>query len=219
MTSAFLLDVLFPRRSLTGEEGAWITEEELRHLTAHPQTYDAEGCRVIGLPGLDALIAVSTYRDCPLLRKALHTFKFRRLPTLGVYLGSLMAERFAGHVFSKEEWHLCPVPLHWSRRFYRGFNQADILAREISRRTGLPVACCLVRSRATGHQSHRTRCERMMALEGAFRCHGNTAPARILLIDDVCTTGATLRECAAVLRRAGTSCIVAVVCAHDAARH
>ncbi|MDD5751529.1 MAG: hypothetical protein PHS73_03345 [Candidatus Peribacteraceae bacterium] len=206
---ATLLDLLFPRRSLTGSEGAWITEEELCLLVAAPVIEERGVLRRRGLHSLDRLVAASTYRRCPLLKKAIHTFKYRRIPALAGALAGLLPHDLPSDVV------LCPVPLHWTRRFARGFNQSALLAAELGRERGCTVCDLLTRVRATGSQAKRHRVERLTALEHAFRCIVSDPPVSVVLVDDLSTTGATLDECARALKTAGVQHVEGWVIAHD----
>ncbi|MBD3163417.1 MAG: ComF family protein, partial [Candidatus Eisenbacteria bacterium] len=99
---------------------------------------------------------------------------------------------------------LVPVPLHPARFRERGFNQAERLAREVGRRLALPVRTDLLRRRRwEGSQTSRIRQGRAAAVSGAFTAAGEPPAQRILLVDDVWTTGATVRECRRVLLAAG----------------
>jgi ComF family protein len=102
---------------------------------------------------------------------------------------------------------LIPVPLHDSRLRERGFNQAVELARPVAREFAIAMRHdVLVRTRATPAQSNLDAKMRRRNLRGAFEVAGNAAlPAHVALVDDVMTTGATLRECAQTLRRAGVA--------------
>jgi predicted amidophosphoribosyltransferase len=96
------------------------------------------------------------------------------------------------------------VPLAPSRRAERGFDQARVLARALARELGLPAAAFVRRTMATAPQSRRTREERLHAMAGAFACIPHRPPpARVLLVDDVLTTGATASACAAALLDGG----------------
>jgi ComF family protein len=100
---------------------------------------------------------------------------------------------------------LVPVPLHPGRLAERGYNQALWLARGLSESAGLPAIELLKRRRSTRPLWRLGRKERHAAVAGSFVCAGDAAGKRLLLIDDVCTTGATLEDCARTLRRAGAA--------------
>jgi ComF family protein len=195
-----LLDALFPRRSLTGKEGEWVTPEEHAAFESHPVVLPLAHLRAEGITHLDRLVAGGTYAGNALLKQAIWTMKFRRISALAGDLGHLLLMGAAQ--IDAHDAVVVPVPLHWSRRFWRGFNQAQILAKIVVAARQLPYQNLLRRTRPTGFQSHRSRCERRAALHGAFRPIG-AAPKRIILIDDVATTGATLDACACVLKAAG----------------
>ena len=96
-----------------------------------------------------------------------------------------------------------PVPLHWLRQWQRGFNQSELLARVISRSTGIPVERTLKRVRATATQAGLSNTGRRKNVTAAFQCRKDLRDKRILLIDDVMTTGSTAASCAQALKRAG----------------
>ena len=111
---------------------------------------------------------------------------------------------------------LVPVPLHPRRRRLRGYNQAERLAAALGRRCGLPVADCLERGGpAAARQVGRDRAER---LAGPDVRVASAVPPRVTLVDDVCTTGATLAACAAALRAAGAESVSALVYARTPGR-
>jgi ComF family protein len=120
---------------------------------------------------------------------------------------------------------LVPVPLHPRRRRSRGYNQATALAEALARRTGLAVADCLVRTGPAATQVGRHREERRSGPAGAIELRGPDAgrraaavPARVLLVDDVVTTGATLAACRTALAAAGSDQVDAVVFARTLGR-
>ena len=115
--------------------------------------------------------------------------------------GALDDVRLRGRRFDR----LVPVPLHPARQRERGFNQADLLAELLSRKTSIPLQRVLQRIRYTKTQTAFDRAERMENLRNAFRLRKNADVRgfRVLLIDDVLTTGSTLSECARVLKAAG----------------
>ncbi len=139
--------------------------------------------------------------------------KFGRLEYLGGHLGRRLGELFQPRVADCDL--VVPVPLHWRRRLTRGYNQAAAIARPLGRALELPVAPLLRRRRATPPQSRLHKKERRKNLRRAFavyrpgRCRGR----RVLLVDDVVTTGATLEAAARCLRRAGARSVTALTAA------
>ncbi len=204
-----LIHLLFPPVSLTGTPGVWVTDAERRLLAGSSVILDIGALRARGILHVDRVMGARDYGN-PVLRRALHTFKYRRVPALQAVLGAIMAEQARG--FFWPGWVIVPVPLHWSRAYWRGFNQAELLAQALSHTSGAPVQNLLMRTRATGHQMGRGREERLLAVRQAFRSV-QAAPRRVLLVDDVCTTGATLDACAAALRAAGAERVEAMVLA------
>ncbi len=100
---------------------------------------------------------------------------------------------------------IVPMPVHWRKLLIRGFNQSRLLAAEVSRRTGLPLAAILRRRRHTQAQTGLSRSQRRANVAGVFFVPRNAdvRNRRILLLDDVFTTGATVNAAAAALKRAG----------------
>jgi ComF family protein len=109
-----------------------------------------------------------------------------------------------------------PVPLHPARRRERGYNQAELIARPLARRLGLPLrSYLLVRTRPRPDKLILSRCERWESVRGAYatRARAPVDNLRILLVDDVFTTGATLDSCARALRGSGASSVIGLTVA------
>jgi ComF family protein len=166
-------------------------------------------CRT-GASGFDAAYSYGAYDQT--LRALIHLFKYHGVVTLAAPLGGLLAR-----ALPREEPFdaIVPMPLHWRRRLHRGFNQCGLLARELSRRSGIPVEWALRRRRATPAQAGLTHAARRRNVAGAFRVPRpeSVAGKRLLLIDDVLTTGSTLSAAAGVLRRAGARHVAALTVA------
>lgn len=149
--------------------------------------------------------AALRYRDEGIARAAILLAKHGgRLPLLR-HLAQLLAED-APRRLSLAEWDgLVPVPLHWTRRWQRGFNQAEVLARAVGRRHGIPVlGHALVRVRATPPQQGDVAARRRNVGDAfVVASPARVAGRRLLLVDDVFTTGATADACARILLRAG----------------
>jgi ComF family protein len=161
------------------------------------------------LLALDRLLALWSYQ--PPLDEVILGLKFRRLDYLGGHLAAALADAMG------EELAVCdavvPVPLHWRRRLARGYNQAERIARPLADRLGRPLVAALARRHATPPQSRLGRAGRLVNLDRAFtvRKPGKVGGLRLLLVDDVATTGATLEAAAAALRAAGAASVTAVV--------
>jgi ComF family protein len=99
------------------------------------------------------------------------------------------------------------MPLHWFKKWQRGFNQSDLLAQEIGKKWNVPVRNVIRRTKATLPQAGLTNAKRRANMSGAFRVPRGRSLAgmRVLLVDDVVTTGATASACARVLKRAGAA--------------
>lgn len=137
------------------------------------------------------------------LRVAIHQLKYRGSRHLAEPLGELMLETLATAAVPADV--LVPVPLHASRLAERGYNQSALLADHVSQATGVPVVDGpLRRARPTEPQMALPAVQRRANVTGAFVVQGRElAGLRVLLVDDVCTTGSTLDACAAALRAAG----------------
>ena len=143
-------------------------------------------------------------------RTLVHQLKYESLHALAEPMAELLASFLLDQRLPVDV--VAPVPLHFRRRLRRGFNQSELLARGISLRLGLELEVgSLRRRRNTPPQlqaDDRTR--REQNVRGAFRCDAGLQGRRVLLVDDVLTTGATLRECAATLKAAGAECVYAL---------
>ena len=132
------------------------------------------------------------------------SLKYHRCFNSGEYFGTMLGRLLAGSTYFEGVDLVVPVPLHWTRRFKRGYNQAEIIASAIAKALGAPMgASVLKRSRRTVTQTHISRAAKAENLRGAFSpgVLPQVAPHHILLVDDVFTTGATLAECHRALRQ------------------
>ncbi len=208
-----LIDLLFPPASLRREPGAWLTEDERAALRVHAVVLEGATLLKAGMPCLDRLVAAAPYGSSLLLREAIRRFKYRRVSAYADELGRMIVEA-SDFLPSYPPPVLCPVPLHWTRQFLRGFNQSQVLAEAVAAAHGWHMHQLLQRTRPTGSQARRGRSERRVALRDAFRWRGGeNVPSRVVLIDDVATTGATLDACACALKDAGVSRVDAITLA------
>ena len=225
------LDLVFPRRCVgCGVFGAFLCPE---CLAATPRARpprcpgcwmsqagrpagDAELCERcrVGRPAFKAARCPFVYAGAA--REAVHALKYDGLSAIA----GTMAEAMAG---SLAEWRppataLVPVPLAARRRRSRGYNQSELLARELSRLCGLPVSGgLLVRRKATTPQALAAdEAARRANVEGVFAAGPKAGPAgALLLVDDVMTSGATLDACARALVAAGHGPVYALTFARE----
>lgn len=152
-------------------------------------------------PAFDAARATGVYAGP--LRQAIHLLKYTSRPLLAAPLGMLLAQQGRG-LLDQEHDLIMPVPLHKRRVRQRGFNQSLALAREVGKRWGIAVAAeGLERVRWTDPQTMLHERQRLRNVRDAFRCTAAVEKKKILLIDDVYTSGSTANECAKVLKRNG----------------
>lgn len=147
--------------------------------------------------------------------KLIHHFKYRKNTKLAQLLGRAMATLIrTDHVLKRADM-IMPVPLFWWKKLRRGYNQAVLLTHVISQETNIKAQNTLSRIKNTKTQTRLTERERRNNVKNAFTVQANDIEdKRILLIDDVLTTGATIQECARVLKNAGArevySCVAAI---------
>lgn len=208
-TGTALLDVLYPPVCLVCDAYAEPLCERCREQI-RPVPPGTE------LPvGLVDVLSVGYHEEA--LRAAVLKLKFRRDAPLAEPLGRLLADALRPY---HSEWQadgLVPVPIHWSRQWERGFNQSELLAQRVSRALSLPVKPALVRRRRTPPQVGLEAVARQRNLQGAFatRPQASVAGRRLILVDDVRTTGSTLAECAAVLKNAGAYAVYGLTVTFD----
>lgn len=160
--------------------------------------------------------AVAVVQAQGLARELIHRFKYQRQFHLRRVLGAWLLTGFSDPRLEAEPVDaMVPVPLHPVRLRERGYNQAEALASVVSKQTGAPVSPCLQRVRYTLTQTQFDRVQRRRNLRGAFALRKSTGVSgkRLLLIDDVLTTGSTLHECAAVLLDHGARSVRALTVA------
>jgi ComF family protein len=152
-----------------------------------------------GVRGFDAAYSFGFYEGE--LRELIHLFKYGRIQTLAKPLGRLLSLALPREQLFEA---IVPLPLHWRKRWQRGFNQSGLLAHELGRRVHIPVKNVLRRVRRTTAQAGLTNAKRRLNVSGAFRAKKHALEGlRVLLIDDVMTTGATAASCARALKMAG----------------
>ncbi|MSQ22801.1 MAG: ComF family protein [Dehalococcoidia bacterium] len=221
------VDLLFPKRCVgCDREGAFLCQKCLAELPRVEPPF----CFLCGQPGrlmmrlcpscwerpleIDGIRA--PYRMEGAIRQVVHGLKYQYVRALAPDLGHLLSEFIAGSNLPADV--LVPVPLHPRRERSRGYNQSLLLARETGKVVGLPVDDkALRRIRATPSQARSSsQKERRANVANAFAAETSLAEGRrILLVDDVCTTGATPEACAIALKEAGATSVWGLTLARE----
>jgi len=229
----FILDLIFPIECLgCGKEGEYLCKTCLNsiELMSNPT------CPVCGRPSpqgkvcvqcqktsvLEGVIAAVDYQKDNLLQKVLHIYKYRFVRDLHKFLSRLLS-RYLERSDTRCELLddakatlIIPVPLHRQRLRWRGFNQSELLAQDLSDYLGLEVnSKALIRFKKTEPQMTLKGKERRKNVKEVFECVDTVRvkDRNIILIDDVCTTSSTLNECAKVLKDARAGKVWGVVVA------
>lgn len=227
----FLLDLLFPKRCIgckkvdtyfckgciSGILQKDLVCPECERLALGGQTHSV--CRK--KYGLDGLWSLGIYKG--FLKEAIRQLKYGRVSNLTGVLTGILIEYWAKYqpfVYDqinkdREEWAVTTVPLHWWRGNNRGFNQSSLIGQILSKNLSLPYCDTLKRIRYTKPQVKLKGYDRNKNIKDAFVFSPNyqLQPTNYLLIDDVWTTGSTLRECCDVLKRAGAKQVWAITLA------
>ncbi len=158
----------------------------------------------------------SLFRFDDVIRNAIHQLKYRNLKAISPCLAELLADYIRSNTLPGEA--LVCVPLHPRRLRERGYNQSSLLARELGRRINLPVIeDCLIRIKQAQPQVRAVSIEeRRRNVADAFVCRDERVSGKqIILIDDVCTSGATLESCAAALKSKGATSVWGLTLARE----
>jgi ComF family protein len=220
-----ILNLMYPRRCMgcgvrledSGKGvlcGVCLSQSERAGADACPRCAGQRGphatgkaaCASCGGESLPFTWAACVYRYSDPIRKTIHGLKFQGDLSPVDWIAQELIDTLGGVKWVSELDLVVPVPLHWTRRLARRFNQSELLARPVARANGLPlVVHALRRIRRTVPQSTLEPDQRRENVRGAFRA---VRPSRIrgkviLLVDDVMSTCSTVSECARTLKRAG----------------
>ena len=168
-------------------------------------------------PPIDRLEAAWQYGGAA--SSAIQALKYRQITAIARVMSELMVHQtFSPYSRNANIDCVVPVPSHRDRLRERGYNQAALLAQNVAESLGMRfIEDALTKTRATSSQVDLSRQERKASLRNAFAANYNFEDARVLLVDDVCTTGSTLMNCAVALKRAGAQRVSAVVFAKEIA--
>lgn len=194
----FLLSLLFPRRCVGC--GRVVAMGETLCRRCEKKLPKAPEVRRFDTPAGFVVYAPFVYRGG--VRRTLHAFKFQGETALAAPLGRAMATALPDALTVD---FVTFVPMTPDRQWERGYNQSELLARAVARELDRPCVPLLEKIRDTATQHDLTRAERLTNPLGAYRAVPRARDRKILLIDDIVTTGSTLCECAAELTRKGVA--------------
>jgi ComF family protein len=220
-----LMDQLLPRHCVLC--GLFSAYENLCPPCSAELPYNPSACTLCGLPlpGQPNGICGTCLKKPPLwdevvaglkyqfpVEQLVCRFKYNRSLACGQVLGGILLEAIRLRSGPLPQ-AIVPVPLHFSRLFGRTFNQAHMLAQQISNKLGIPIQHALLRrTRRTRAQSGLDSSQRRKNVRGAFDCHRHKLK-HVAIVDDVMTTGRTLEECTRSLKRAGAESVITWVAA------
>ena len=211
-----ILDILYPRRcpvcgDITGGFGRMICPDCLHKLSF----VRSPVCKKCGVKNLVVQpthgIALLNYDETA--RHSMAQIKYNNKREYLDFYGTALTARYGRTIRRMQADALVPVPVHATRKKTRGFNQAEILARVIGKKLGIPVIPeMLVRNKKTLPQKDLSAAERLKNLSGAFAAGAIPEGIRsVILVDDIYTTGSTIEACARALRASGISRVYFVV--------
>ncbi len=186
-----LLDFLYPKKCLgCGKNGKYFCDECLKTVKLNDQV---------------ALNGTSLFRYEGIIKQAILALKYQFLRNIETELGELI-DRGIVEEELKEFLELKPlvqpIPLHWRRKNWRGFNQAEVIAKVLAKKFNLKLVDCLERVKQTKPQADLKRKERLANVENIFKVKVKPSGA-VLIVDDVWTTGATMNEAIKTLQKGG----------------
>ncbi len=223
---SFFLNLFFPKQCLECHaDGSYLCNSCMAGIDIN-NTQACPDCRRKNLSGsfcnsdcsfgyhFDRLIVCTQYRKNSVIKKLISSFKYKFCEEMASFLGELLNKEMylipnlSNSVF-------VPVPIHKKRLKFRGFNQTQLLAFQLSRKFDLPLLDCLQRNRFKVGQAKLARKERLKNLKGAIslKAEHELSGKSVILIDDVATTGSTLNECSKVLKESGVKRVYALVLA------
>lgn len=163
------------------------------------------------IDGADSFTAVFEYDD--IIKPAVILLKDGTCGNTAYALGGELADKLNTEGITKDTDVIVPAPMHRKDVLRRGFNQSDLIARELARILGIPVDTrSVVKIRHTHTQKGLDKGGRAVNLRNAFSASEKLKGKRVLLVDDICTTGSTLREITAAIKKAGAASVRCACC-------
>jgi len=225
-----LINLFFPKFCFgCFKEGEYLCSDCLKKISK--EELSCPICRRVNFKGifcpshqryskLEGLLFYSNFSELP--QKLVYGLKYEGLKDIGKLMANLMSERLKEHFLfqDKDRIILCPLPLYWLKKLKRGFNQAEVLTRNIGQNLNLEILNLLLRIKNTQSQTQLEKIERQKNVANAFFLSQKINPDQIrdkiiILIDDVYTTGYTLNAAAKELKKLKPKSIWGLVFAKD----
>ena len=201
MILSWFLEALCPPKCIISKkEGSWLSE----NFTYFPPAPTNQA----NFKYIDEIHAITGYYD-PVVEKIVEHFKFQGFKQLATVMMQNKRETVPKNYLNTE--YIVPIPLHWTRKIYRGYNQAEKLAKAASKELKVPVNNGLRRRKKTKQQARLKKDDRLKNLESAFIWKNSEIPTSIILIDDVVASGSTLDQAARACKKAGVKTVYGLV--------
>ncbi|MEO0129101.1 MAG: ComF family protein [candidate division WOR-3 bacterium] len=190
--------ILYPKSPLCPNCGRPINDTKTCRFCRYEKTLDYGRAFTLYVPPVDVMI---------------HHLKYRGKTQLANFFGMGMSGVLKNDFYLRDADHLVPVPLFWWKKLRRTYNQAELLSKIISQETTISVLDCLIRIKNTRTQTRLDHKKRQDNVRNAFRLKKefSVKDKKIIIIDDVMTTGATIKECARVLKDNGAKEVYSLV--------
>lgn len=214
----FFLDLLFPIECLNcGREGQYLCDTCFSKISFNDEKYLAHATSNLIIQNLDKIYIAGDYED-PILKNLILKYKYNFISPLGNVLAAFLISFWKKQALeindSEKSYLVIPIPLSKARRRWRGFNQAEIIARDFNDNFHYKLNLDLQRLKNSKPQASLNESERLVNMSSAFSWTGQGLSGQtIILIDDVITTGTTLNEAARVLKAAGAAAVYGLVLA------
>lgn len=219
-----ILEIFFPSRCAICDRLGYAVCPDCGKKIVKVESQVCPGCNKISKKGvfcvrcrretdLNSLISVGYLKD-PILKEIIHVYKYEKISSLAPFLSELLISEVKRHNLNYD--FIFFAPLNKKRRSWRGFNQAELLAKSLAKELELEVGI-LEKVKDTKTQVGLTKKERQKNVMGVFRLKEpkDLTGKKVLIVDDVLTTGTTLSECAKVLKKAGAGSVHGAVMAKE----
>lgn len=206
-------DIIFPKKCINcNREESYLCEDCLSLIEINPFTYclcekmeKRNKCENCKNRSLDKILSASSFNN-HIVKEAIHKLKYGYIEELSIPLTLLILNHLQTiNCQIDNSFFIIPVPMHIKKKRKRGFNQSEEIAKLISKSTNIPLSTTLIKTKKTKPQMELNRIERIKNIKDCFAVKDKKEilNKKILLLDDVYTTGTTMNECAKILKESG----------------